>query len=120
MLARATSIPSLSATTVGPEPGRADDPVEDEVGAGGGDQLADPLLAGEHPAAPGVARPLGRVGVGERDRRDAVLARLLERRSQLEPAASPTTCSSSERATISSACVPIDPVRPRITTSSWH
>ncbi len=61
-----------------PQAGRADDPVEDEVGAGAGDQLADPLLAGEHAAAPGAARPLGGLGIGERDGRHAVLPRLLE------------------------------------------
>ena len=110
-------MPSVRATTVEAEPGGADDPVEDEVGAGGGDQLAHALLAGQHPAAPGAARPLGRVGVGEGDRRHAVLARLLDASapSRCRPRGRPT-CSSSEAPTTSSACVPIDPVEPRIKT----
>ena len=96
---------------------RADDPVEDQVGAGGGDQLADPLLAGEDLAVPGGSGPARR----RRRRRGRRWARRARRacastRSQLAPAARPTTCSSSDAATISSAWVPIEPVEPRITS----
>ncbi len=50
-----------------PQPGGADDPVEHHVGAGGDDQLADPLLAGKHLSTPGAARLPGRVVVEESD-----------------------------------------------------
>ena len=116
MLARATSIPSLSATIVEPSPAAPTIALSTRSALGGDDQLAHALLAGEHPPAPGAAGALGRGLVGQRDRRHAVLARLLDRRLPAEPAARPTTCSSSEAATISSACVPIDPVEPSMTT----
>ena len=61
------------------QPGGADDPVEDEVGAGGGDQLAHPLLAGEDLSVPAGAGGLGGLGVGEGDRGDAVPPGLLDR-----------------------------------------
>ncbi len=61
-----------------PEPGRADHPVEDEVGAGAGDQLLNPLLAHKHAAVPGRARPLCRGGIGECHGRHAMLPRLLQ------------------------------------------
>ena len=84
----------------------------------------EPAISSRIPSSPASTRPsqararrLGRVRVGERDRGHAVLARLLEHAAPSStPAASPTTCSSSEAATISSAWVPIEPVDPRITT----
>ena len=117
MLARATSIPSVRATTVEAEPGGADDAVEDEVGAGGRDQLAHSLLAGEHAPAPGVARPRGGGRVGEGDRRHAVLARLLDRQLPAAAGRQPDDLQLRRSAPItSSACVPIDPVDPSIKT----
>ena len=81
LLASATSMPSVSATIVGPEPGRADDRVEHEVGAGLGDEPHEPLGPGEHLAVgPRLGGARGGVGVAERDPVDAVRARLRDQR----------------------------------------
>ena len=99
------------------EAGGADDAVEDEVGARAGDQLADPLLAGEDAAVPGRARRARRRPASARATAGTPWRLACSTTgSQLEPAARPTTSSSSEPATISSAWAPIDPVQPRMTS----
>jgi len=98
------------------EPGGADDPVEDEVGIGCRDQLAHTLLADEHAPLPRRSCLRRGLRVGKGDRADAVLARLATVVSQPRPAAKPTARSSSEAPITSSACVPIDPVEPSIST----
>ena len=79
LLASATSIPSVSATIVGPRPAAPTIPLSTRSAPEERDQLGDPLLPGEHLAAPQRPAALGGGGVGERERRDPVLARLLER-----------------------------------------
>ena len=117
MLASARSMPSPSATTVGPSPAEPTSAFSTRSAPDSTHQLADPLLAREHLAVEARRGPLGRVGVGERDAPDAVLARLLEqplprrwRPRARRPRGRP------RRATTSSACTPIDPVEPRIRT----
>jgi hypothetical protein len=61
-----------------PETRGADDSVQNQVGAGAGDQLLDALLTGEHAAVPGRRGRSGCVGIGERDGGHAVVARLLD------------------------------------------
>ena len=81
LLASATSIPSVSATIVGPEAGGADDGVEHEVGAGLGhepDQPSGPASTSPSVHASRGAR--GGVGVAERDPIHAVGARLRDQR----------------------------------------
>ena len=74
-------MPSVSATIVGPEAGRADDRVEHEVGAGLRDEPDEALGPGEHLAAgPRLGRARGGVGVRQRDPAHAVGARLLDER----------------------------------------
>ena len=110
-------MPSVRATMVGPRPAAPTIAVEDEVGAGRGDQLADALLAGEHLPAPASRGLLGGVRVGERDRRHAVLARLLDRRLPARAGGQADDLQLRRaRAITSSACVPIDPVEPSIKT----
>ena len=98
------------------EPGGADERVQDEVGAGLEHELDEPLGAGQHlPVGPLLGRARGRVGVGERDPVDAEAAapgRSVRRDER--SALSPTSSRSGSRATISSACVPIEPVEPRM------
>ena len=112
LLASATSMPSVSATIVGPSPAEPTMRVEHEVGAGLGDEPHEPLGAGEHLAAgPGLGGARGGVGVGERDparRRARAPAR--RARSCERSADSPTSSNSlASAATTSSACVPIEP-----------
>ena len=117
LLARATSMPSVSATIVGPSPAEPTMPLRTRSAPEVGDQLADPLLAGQHAAVPG-RRGLPRPRPDRRARRRAPRDRAPARPGapSSEPAASPTTASSSEPETTSSACSPIEPVAPRITS----
>ncbi len=63
------------------EPRRAHKCVEDQVGARLHDQPNETLGAGQDLAlGPGKRRPLGRLGVSQRDPRDPVRARLLDQR----------------------------------------
>ena len=104
------------------EAGRADERVEDEVGAGLEHEPHEPLGADEHLAVgPRLGRARARVGVGERDAVDAEAARLLDQRVRRALGADrPTSSSSGSRATMSSACVPIDPVEPRMRRRPGH
>jgi hypothetical protein len=59
------------------EPGRADDRVEHEIGVRLGDELHQPLWAGQHLALrPDLGGARGRIAVRQRDPPHAVLARL--------------------------------------------
>ena len=84
LLASATSMPSVSATIVGPRPGRADDRVEHEVGAGLGDEPHEPLGPGQHLAlGPRLGGAGGGVGVADSAiRAHAVRARLRDQRAR--------------------------------------
>ena len=62
------------------EPRRADDRVENEIRTRGDDQLLQTLLARENLPAPALPRPVGRLGVVQRNRRHPVLACLLDHR----------------------------------------
>ena len=99
-----------------PQAGRADDRVEHEVGAGLGDEPHEALGPREHLAVgPGLAGARRGVAVAQRDPADAVRARLRDSASCERSADSPTSSNASgERATTSSAWVPIEPVEPRI------
>ena len=88
------------------EPGGADDPVQDQVGAGGGDQLADALLAGEDARRPrllGAARRRPRRRARPRARRARAPARAAPPSSSRRRGRRPA--SSSEAPITSSACV---------------
>ena len=128
LLASATSMPSVSATIVGPEAGGADDRVEHEVGAGLGDEPDEPLGPGEHLAVrPRLGGARGGVGVAERDpvarrgrgpARSAprASARRTGRRARRPPARAPRrrapACRSSRSSRGSGAASSGDPV--------WH
>ena len=116
LLASARSMPSPSVATVGPRPGGADERVEDEVGARLDDEPHEPLRADEHLA---VGPRLG--GARRRRRRRPARSGRTPRRCACATSAShersadrPTSSSSPDVATISSACVPIEPVEPRM------
>ena len=97
---------------------RADERVEHEVGARLEDEPDEPLGAGEHLAVgPRLARR-GRPASASASaiRAHAVLARLATSCSHERSAERPTSSRSSERATMSSACVPIEPVEPRMSS----
>ena len=100
------------------EAGDADDRVQDQVGLGRGDQLADALLAGEDPVRPKLRGGLlGGVGVGEGDDRATPCSRACAAsRSQLPAGRQAGELELVRAATTSSACSPIEPVEPRIRT----
>ena len=116
LLASARSMPSPSVATVGPRPGRADERVQHEIGAGLDDEPHEPLGAAEHlPVGPrlrgarrGVARRRARSAArrarGPARRAPPTSARRTARRARAPRCARST----------SSACVPIEPVEPRI------
>ena len=117
LLASARSMPSVSATIVGPRPAEPTIALSTRSASAFGDQLDEPLRPGEHLALGPRLRRAGRgVGVRQRDPAHAVGARLRHQRRRARcPAERPTTSNSSPaRATTSSACVPIDPVEPRM------
>jgi hypothetical protein len=62
----------------GPEPGRADQRVQDEIAVGVRDQLHEALRSGQHLHLRVLARPRGRIGVGKRNAAHAVRNRLLQ------------------------------------------
>ena len=81
LLARARSMPSVSATIVGPSPAAPTTAFSTRSGFELADQLADALLARRAPVRPRPAVALlGRVRVGEGHGRHAVLARLRQQR----------------------------------------
>src|SRR5262249_41010049 len=102
------------------EAGGADDRVEDEVGIRGGDQLAEPRLAGEDLPAPLLRGSLGGLRIGPRPRPPPAATPCSRAwpssGSQPEPAERPATCRPSPAPTTSSAWVPIEPVDPSIST----
>ena len=111
--------PRRASATVGPRPAEPTSAVQHEVGAGLGDQPHDALRPGEH------LSPAPRLGRARRPRPGRTAPRAstpcstawASRRSQLArrpPGRRPRgrRC----RATTSSACVPIEPVEPRITS----
>ena len=99
------------------EPGRADDRVEHEVGAGLGDEPHEPLGPGQHLAlGPRLGGARGGVAVAERDPRARRAPRRARRARSCERSADRPTSSNSSpaRATTSSAWRPMEPVAPRI------
>ena len=120
LLASARSMPCAQRCDRGPEPGRADEAVQDHVGAGLGDQLRDAVLARRAPLPRSRPRPPRPAACSS-----ASATRVTPWRcacpsscSQLSRRQSPTTSSSSLRSTTSSAWVPMDPVEPRMTISA--
>ena len=114
LLASATSIPAPSAATVGPSPAAPTIPLSTRSGAAA-------AISSRTPCSPASTRPShsARARSAAASSASATVGTPCRRacsssRSQLDPAASPATCSSSEAATISSACTPIEPVLPRI------
>ena len=98
------------------EAGRADERVEHEVGAGLEHELDEPLGARQHLAVgPLLGRARAGVGVGERDPVDAEAPRLLDQRVRRALGAQARRARARDRARrSSSACVPIEPVEPRM------
>ena len=98
----------------GPEAGGADDRVEHQVGVGLGDELHEPLRAGQHLARRSTPRRRARRRRGRPARCGSRRARAPARPAPRgrAPADSPTSSNASPaRATTSSACVPIEPGR---------
>ena len=108
-------MPSVSATIVGPRPAEPTMRVEHEVGVRLGDELDEPLGAGEHLAlSPDLGRARGGIVVGQRDPAHAVRARLPHELLVRGARGQADDLELVARATTSSACVPIDPVEPRM------
>ena len=106
LLASATSIPSVSATIVGPSPAEPTIALSTRSAPGLGHEPHEPLGPGEHLAArPRLGGAGGGVGVPQRDPVDAVGARLRDQRLvRSAPRDSPTSSNASgARATTSSA-----------------
>ena len=117
LLASASSIPSLRATIVGPSPAvptiafRTRSAPEEAISSRtpaspastrAPSSSARALSAADSSLSATVVTPVSRA--------------CAQRRSQLVAAESPASSSVSERATTSSACSPIDPVEPQIST----
>ena len=116
LLASATSMPSVSATIVGPRP--AEPTIAFRTRS-----APDAATSSRTPSSPASTRPFqalaaSRAASGSpRATAGTPWSRACStRRSQLELAASPITASSSDPETTSSACSPTEPVAPRITT----
>ena len=117
LLASATSMPSVSATIVGPRPARADDAVEHEVGLRLRDEPDQALGAGEHLALRPRPRRRWRRRRGRSARSGVTPCSIacLTSGTCWRPADSPTTSNAPcARLTTSSAWVPIEPVEPRM------
>jgi hypothetical protein len=116
LLASASSIPSLRATIVGPRPAEPTIPFRTR-------SAPDPEISSRIPSSPPSTRPLQAddAAAAAAGSANAIAGTPWSRaratvRSQSRPAAKPITASSSELAITSSACSPIDPVAPRMTT----
>ena len=81
LLASARSMPSVSATIVGPSPAEPTIAFRTRSASDPGDELDQALGPAQHvPARPGLGRARGRVAVRQRDPAHAVRARLLDQR----------------------------------------
>ncbi len=116
LLASARSIPSPSAATVGPRPAEPTSALRTRSASASTTSRTRP--SGPSSTWPSVHASPARAAAWLSARRDPVDAEGVvawsTSVSQEDWAESPTSSRSSERATMSSACVPIDPVEPRM------
>src|SRR3954451_13007934 len=116
LFASASSIPSVSATIVGPSPADPTIPFSTR-------SAPDAAISSRMPSSPVRTRPFhacdaaAAASGSARAIAGTPWSRACSvRRSHWRPAASPMTDSSSEAATTSSACSPMEPVAPRMTS----
>ena len=94
--------------------GRADERVEDEVGAGLEHESHEPLRPGQHLAVGHCSAARAPAWTSASAMRSTPNRRLFDQRVRRALRAEAHGSNSGSRATISSACVPIDPVQPRM------